>query len=106
MKDEVTISKSQKDKADDLNREAYLRVSGENYLNIIYKIKNTDEIDKLEKKYEDLTHEENDEEYRIRQAISDVYKRQGGDCLLVSDQKLEYIISKLRDCLLYTSRCV
>lgn len=70
LKDEVTISKSQKDKADDLNREAYLRVSGENYLNIIYKIKNTDEIDKLEKKYEDLTHEENDEEYRIRQAIS------------------------------------
>lgn len=70
LKDEVTISKSQKEKIDQLNKEDNLRVCGENYLNIIYIIKNTDEIDDLEQKYERLTQEEDDEEYRIRQSIS------------------------------------
>jgi DNA mismatch repair ATPase MutS len=70
LKDEATISKSYKDKIDELNKEDNLRVSGENYLNIIYKIKNTDEIDILEQKYEHLSLEEDDEEYRIRQDIS------------------------------------
>lgn len=70
LKDEVTISKSQKDKINELNKEVNLRLFGENYLNIIYKIKNSDEIDELEKRYEELTFEEDDEEYKIRQKLS------------------------------------
>ena len=70
LKDEAIISKSQKEKNDELSNEQNLRISGENYLNIIYKIKNTDEIDELEQKYEKLSLEEEDEEYRIRQNIS------------------------------------
>ena len=70
LKDEVTISKSQKDKINELNKEVNLRLFGENYLNIIYKIKNSDEIDDLEKRYEELTFEEDDEEYKIRQKLS------------------------------------
>ena len=75
LKDEATISKSQKERIDELNKEVNLRVSGENYLNIIYKIKNTDEIDELEKRYEELTFEEDDEEYKIRQDISAEIKK-------------------------------
>lgn len=74
LKDEATLSKSQKEKIDELNKEDNLRISGENYLNVIYKIKNTDEIDILEKKYEDLSLEEDEEEYRIRQDISSEIK--------------------------------
>ncbi|HBC29618.1 MAG TPA: DNA mismatch repair protein MutS, partial [Clostridiales bacterium] len=40
-----------------------------------YKIKNTDEIDELEKRYEELTFEEDDEEYKIRQDISAEIKK-------------------------------
>ncbi len=74
FKDEAIIGKSQKEKIEELNNEDNLRVSGENYLNIIYKIKNTDEIDEFEKKYEELTLEESDEEYKIRQDISSEIK--------------------------------
>lgn len=70
LKDEVTISKSQKEKIDQLNKEQNLRVCGENYLNVIYNIKNTDEIDNLEQKFEKLTLEEDNEEYIIRENIS------------------------------------
>lgn len=96
LKDEVTVSKSQGDKVDELNKEAYLMVSGENYLNIIYKIKNTDEIDQLEKKYGDLTHEEDDEEYRIRQDISASVKEYS-DILLKNTEiigQIDYLIAR------------
>ena len=75
LKDETTISKSQKEKMDELNKEGGLRVSGENYLNIIYKLKNTDEIDEYEKHYEELTFEEDGEEFKIRQDISGLIKK-------------------------------
>ena len=74
LKDEITISKSQKERIDELNKEVNLRISGENYLNIIYKIKNTGEIDELDKKYEELTFKEDNEEYEIRQKISESIK--------------------------------
>jgi len=70
LKDEVTISKIKKERAEELLQENNLRVSGENYLNIIFKIKNNDEIDELEKKLECLKNEEEEEEFLIRQRIS------------------------------------
>lgn len=96
LKDEATISKSQKEKIDELNKEGNLRVSGENYLNIIYKIKNTDEIDNLEQKYEHLTLEEDDEEYRIRQNISTEIKEFSHillkDTIIIGE--IDFIIAK------------
>ena len=96
LKDEATISKTQKEKIDELNREQNLRISGENYLNIIYKIKNTDEIDNLEQKYESLTLEEDEEEYRIRQNISAEIK-EFSNILLKNTEvigEIDYIIAK------------
>lgn len=70
LKDEVTISKSQKKKTEELLKDSNLRVSGENYLSIIFKIKNNEEIDQLEKSLEYLKSEEEEEEFKIRQDIS------------------------------------
>lgn len=70
LKDEVQVSKSQKEKTEALLNENNLRVSGENYLNIIFKIKNNQEIDQLEKRLELLKNDEEEEEFIIRQNIS------------------------------------
>lgn len=70
LKDEVTIKKAEKDKIDELSSDSNLRVSGENYLNLIFKIKNNDEWDKLEKTMDDLKNLEEEEEFKIRQNIS------------------------------------
>lgn len=70
LKDEVTISKSEKNKAEELLKDSNLRVSGENYLNTIFKIKSNQEIDELEKRMEILKNNEEEEEFKIRQNIS------------------------------------
>ncbi|WP_326911203.1 MutS-related protein [Sedimentibacter sp. MB31-C6] len=70
LKNEVIVNKSQKDKIEALNAEQNLRISGENYLNIIYIIKNNKEIDELEHKLDVLSIDEENEEYKIRQNIS------------------------------------
>ncbi len=70
LKDEVTVSKAQKEKTEELLHDSNLRVSGENYLNIIFKIKNNESIDELEKKLECLKNDEEEEEFKIRQNIS------------------------------------
>jgi len=96
LKDEITISKSQKERIEELNKEGGLRVSGENYLNIIYKLKNTDEIDEYEKFYEELTFDEDEEEYRIRQDISGSIKKDSH--ILQENTKIigqiDYLIAK------------
>ncbi len=74
LKDEVTVSKSNKEKAEELSKEGNLRVSGENYLNVIFKIKNNEEIDGLEQELEHLRNEEEEEEFLIRQRISEKIK--------------------------------
>lgn len=70
LKDEITISKSEQEKVEEFSKDVNLRICGENYLNIIFKIKNNSEIDELEKRLEILKNEEDDEEFRIRQKIS------------------------------------
>lgn len=70
LKDEVTISKTQSDKVDEMSNDINLRVSGENYLNVIFKIKNSGKIDQLEKTMEFLKNYEEEEELKIRQNIS------------------------------------
>jgi len=75
LKEEVTISKTQKEKTDELLNEINLRVSGENYLNIIFKIKNNEEMDQLDKSLEYLKKEEEEEEFEVRQNITKEIKK-------------------------------
>ena len=75
LKDEVIISKSAKEKIEELNKDNNLRIAGENYLNIIYQIRNSHEIDNLEEIYQGLSLEEEEEEFNIRQNISSEIKK-------------------------------
>lgn len=75
LKDEATVSKTLKDKIEDLSKDNNLRVSAENYLNVIFKIKNNDDIDALEHRYEMLSFDEEEEEFCIRQGISSEIKK-------------------------------
>lgn len=70
LRDEVTISKSDKVKIEALREDENLRVSGENYLSVIYSIKNNEVLDDLEQHMVELSAEEEDEEYTIRKKIS------------------------------------
>ena len=96
LKDEVTISKAQKEKTEELSKDINLRVSGENYLNIIFKIKNSQEIDALEKRLENLKSDEEEEEFKIRQNISKEIK--GYYDILISNIQVigetDYLIAK------------
>ena len=74
LKGETTISKAEKEKIDALSKDSNLRISGENYLSIIFKIKNSEEADRFEQKLESLKKEEEEEEFRIRQSISQEIK--------------------------------
>lgn len=96
LKDEATISKAEKEKTEDLAKDDNLRISGENYLSIIFKIKSNDEIDKLEQSLEHLKKAEEDEEFRIRQNISQEIKRYYDVIMNNIDVigKTDYIIAK------------
>lgn len=96
LKDEATISKSEKEKTEELLKDGNLRVSGENYLSIIFKIKNSEEIDQLEKNLEYLKSAEEEEEFRIRQGISGEIK--GYYDLIINNIKIigktDYLIAR------------
>ena len=96
LKDEFSINKSEKEKIENLLIEKNLRVSGENYLNIIFIIKNNEILDEYEQKIENLISDEEAEEQIIRKKISGEIK----ECydLLIKNIKaigrIDYIIAK------------
>jgi len=96
LRDEVSVNKSNKEKIDELLEEKNLRVSGENYLSIIFKIKSNEIIDKYEQKREHLISEEEEEELEIRHKISREIKNNYD--LLIKNTKaigrIDYIIAK------------
>ena len=96
LRDEFTVSKSEKEKLDELSKENNLRISAENYLSIIFKIKNNETIDEYERKLESLITEEEEEEYKIRQKISREVKSNYN--ILIENTKtigrIDYIIAK------------
>lgn len=96
LKDEIIISKSDKDKISELNNNENLRICGENYLNIFYQIKNNDELDNLEKILEELIAKEEAEELLIRKNLSLEIKKYYDDFVYNMDVigKLDYIIAK------------
>ena len=96
IKSEAVINKSKKEKTDNLLKEKNLRVSGENYLNFIFKIRNNKEIDLLEKRLECLKNEEEEEEFKIRQNISREIKKYS-DLINNNIQiigKIDYLIAR------------
>lgn len=96
LRDEITINKSQSEKIEQLQKDSNLRVSGENYLSIILKLKSNDYIDKFEKELEELKKREDDEEYKIRESLSKLIKSSYDDLVQNAEKigKIDYLIAK------------
>lgn len=96
LRDEISVNKSDKEKIDKLLNEKNIRVSGENYLSIIFKIKNNEILDEYEQKVEHLISEEEEEEFSIRKRISREIKEHY-DLLIKNTNavgRIDYIIAK------------
>lgn len=96
MHEEVIVNKNLVDKINKLNQEENLRVSGENYLSVIYKLKNNCELDILGKELEDLKTCEDEEEQNIRKYLTEKIKEAYDDIIENSEKigKVDYIIAK------------
>jgi dsDNA-specific endonuclease/ATPase MutS2 len=70
LKDEVVVSKAEKDLIEKIETGDYLTFSSENYLNHIYALRKTEKILQLENKYDELKTLEDKEEKRIRKNLS------------------------------------
>jgi len=70
LKDEVVISKAEKDLIEKIEEGTYLNFSSENYLNHIYGLKKTEKIHQIESKYDEMKSLEDKEEKRIRKNLS------------------------------------
>lgn len=96
LRDEFTVNKSDKEKLEKLTVEKNLRISAENYLSIIFKIKNNETIDEYEHNLESLIAKEEQEEFEIRQKISREIKS-NYDILIKNTKtigRVDYIIAK------------
>lgn len=96
LRDEIKVNKIKKELVSELKNEEYLRVSGENYLSIIFGIKDSVEIDSLKIEIDSLRIEEDDEELKIRKYLTTELKASYND---MSDNankvgKIDYLIAK------------
>ncbi|HBB29415.1 MAG TPA: hypothetical protein DC000_09250, partial [Clostridiales bacterium] len=96
LREEVTINKNLVEKINKLNQEENLRVSGENYLSVIYKLKNNSELDALEKELEDLKTCEDEEELKVRKYLTEKIKETYKDIIENAEivGKIDFIIAK------------
>lgn len=96
LRDEITINKAEKEKIENLLKDENLRVSGENYLNIIFTLKNNQKIDNLEKTIEVLTLNEEKEEFKIRKNISTEIKNKYEEIVenIKAIGRIDYLIAK------------
>lgn len=96
LREEVTINKNLVEKINKLNQEENLRVSGENYLSVIYKLKNNSELDSLEKELEDLKTCEDEEELNVRKYLTEKIKETYDDIIENAEivGKIDFIIAK------------
>lgn len=96
MHEEVIVNKSLVEKINNLNQEENLRVSGENYLSVIYKLKNNSELDALEKELEDLKSCEDEEEQNVRKYLTEKIKEAYDDIVDNCEKigKIDYLIAK------------
>ncbi len=95
-REEVTISKNLEDKIKELNQEESLRISGENYLSLIYKLKNNNELDELESELEGLKLQENEEEFKIRKYLTEQIAKSYDEIIDNTNKigRIDYLIAK------------
>lgn len=95
-REEVTINKNLESKIIELNQEAMLRISGENYLSLIYKLKNNQELDELETELEKLKLRENEEEFKIRKSLTEQIAKAYDEIIENTEKiaRLDYLIAK------------
>lgn len=96
LRDEITINKAEQQKIESLLKDENLRVSGENYLNIIFTLKNNQQIDHLEQILEVLTLNEEKEEFKIRKNISAEIKHKYDEIIQNTKAigRIDFIIAK------------
>lgn len=95
-REEVTINKNLEGKINELHQEENLRISGENYLNLIYKLKNNQELDELESELEGLKLRESVEEHKIKKLLSEQIAKCYEEITENTDKigRLDYLIAK------------
>lgn len=95
-REEVTINKNLESKINELNQEYNLRISGENYLSLIYKLKNNRDLDDLENELEKLKLQENEEEFKIRKYLTEQIAQFYGKIIENTDKigRIDHIIAK------------
>ncbi len=96
LREEVTVNKNLAGKISELNQEENLRISGENYLSVIYKLKNNYDLDELEKELEDLKFREDEEEQNVRRYLTEQIA-ESYDKIIENTEKIgriDYLIAK------------
>jgi DNA mismatch repair protein MutS2 len=95
-REEVTVNKSLESKINELSQEEHLRISGENYLSLIYKLKNNHDLDELKSELEKLKLRENEEEHKIRKFLTDQIAKSYDEIVENTDKigRIDYLIAK------------
>jgi len=96
LRNEVTVKKSDAKKIELLSKEENLRASGENYLSVIYKLKDNEYIDEFRERLDKVKRVETEEEYRIREELSQ-FLREHADELFDAAYKvgrIDYLLAK------------
>jgi len=95
-REEVTINKNLESKINELSQEEHLRISGENYLSLIYKLKNNHDLDELESELERLKLRENEEENKIRKFLTEQIAKSYDEITENTDKigRIDYLIAK------------
>ena len=95
-REEVTVNKNLESKINELNEEESLRISGENYLSLIYKLKNNHDLDELESELERLKLRENEEENKIRKFLTEQIAKSYDEITENTDKigRIDYLIAK------------
>lgn len=98
LKDEIIISKNEHELIDELKEDDRLVVSGENYLNLIFKIKNNHQLDLYEEELNILEISEEKEELKIRKKITGYIKEDYKKFKMnfSSIGRLDYLLEKAR----------
>ncbi len=76
LRNEILVNKNNEELILQIKKDNLLVMSGENYLNLIYTIRNTQEIDLLENKLEKIKIEEEEEELEVRRILTNAVKEE------------------------------
>lgn len=96
LRNEVSANKMNKELIEKLAKEADLRVAQENYLSVVFGIKNNTNIDELNEKLESIKLDEENEELSIRRMLTYEIKKSYVDLIRNAEivGKVDYLIAK------------